>query len=95
MGNDSVVEFGRIHTDIVVALEALVGGLGPYDDPRLILDAASRRSDLPELYDSPLCVDVHYLGKELMKADEEGKPEIEAELLRAQHNVWKGYNFEA
>ncbi len=91
MADPALVEFGHRHKDLVVLLEALAGGDGPYGDSRVIFDCVTTPAKLPQEYLSIPVTRVRVLARALAKAPPYEKAVIQEGLEAARRIVWETY----
>lgn len=91
MVDQALCEFGRLHNDLVVVLEALAGGNGPYSNSRVILDCVTTPANLPERYYDQPVVRVRDLATQLETAPADDVASVQEELLAARKAVWTNY----
>ena len=88
-----ILDFGNQRGELIPVLEIIAGGLGPYEDPRVIFDAVSTVQRLPRTYTDADIDRVRSLLKELHASENQVTSQVLTDRIRdLQFAVWNRYN---
>ncbi len=90
---DAILNFGDARAELILVLEIIAGGLGPYDDPRIIFDCVSAVQHLPRTYTNADLDRVRSQLKELHAITDQSEIQKQSDVVRnSQVAIWQRYN---